>query len=273
VATDPLTTSTITAESTAPVIENEFPSYRAISRGAVFSALFGILSLFCFADPWDFLILPILAIITGIFADFRIKRYSDILTGRKIAHAGIAMGLMFGLSAMTLDTVQRFLYSRSAAQFSENYVAVLQKGQFKDLLYYAVDPKRRKTTTPDKLLEEHRSRTSDAQASAMAEMRYGGYQRLMSRLASGGEQHIEFEGIDRVGMDEDKPYALATFKVHGPTSKEFPEEEQRIGALLKSLNDGSESPWWVDTFSFPLKGTADLAPTPKPVDDGHGHGH
>jgi hypothetical protein len=210
--------------------------------------------------------------VTGIVADRRIQRYSDILTGRNIAQAGIAMGLCFGLMAFTLVTVQRFVNSRSAARFAEKYVAILQKGTMGDMLLYGIDPKSRQTTTPEKLMEQYRAKAADPATGGMAEMRNGPYTRIMSRLASGGDQHVEFVRIENVGAIEDKPFAMALFKIHGPKSKEFPAEEEFIGVVLKSLNDGSESPWWVDEVQFPYKPST-YAPAAKAVDDGHGHAH
>ena len=78
------------------VIENELPAYRAISRLAVFSLIFGFLALFSFAH-WFFYLFAVLAIVAGIAANVTIKRYPDMLTGRGLASAGIAMGLIFGL--------------------------------------------------------------------------------------------------------------------------------------------------------------------------------
>jgi len=275
VATDPLTTRTLEADPnsiSSAAIENEFPTYRAISRGAVFALLFGIMSLACFADPWYFLAIPIIAIVTGVLADRRIQRYPDILTGRNLAQAGIGMALIFSLSALTLSTVQRYIYAKSASRFAERYVEVLQKGGLGDMLYYAVDPKHRSSTTPEKLLEMARTKESDPAKGEMADMRNAPYKRIMGRLSSGGDQHVEFIRIENVGMAEDKPFALALFKIHGPTSKAYTEEEQYIGVALKSLNDGSEDPWWVDEIQFPYK-PATYAPAAKAVDDGHGHAH
>lgn len=274
-ATDPLSTRTIAAEPASPsdaVIENEFPAYRAISRGAVFAAMFGALSIFCFADPWYFLIFPILAIVTGVLADRRIQRFSDVLAGRKIAQAGIAMGLSFGLMAFTLTTVQRFVNGRSAARFAVKYVDVLQKGTLGDMLWYGIDPKNRQATTPEKVLEQYRAKAAESDGGPMAQARTGAYTQIMNRLASGGDQHVEFVQIENVAMEGATPAALAQFKIHGPTSKEFPEEEQIIGVVLKSLNDGSDDPWWVEEVYFPYKPST-YVPAAKPVDDGHGHAH
>ena len=76
-------------ESAGGVIENELPTYRAISKTAVFSLLFGILALFSFTH-WFFYVFAILAIVTGIAANVSIKRYSDIITGSGLAQAGAA---------------------------------------------------------------------------------------------------------------------------------------------------------------------------------------
>ena len=272
-ATDPLSTHTVEAEPTrsSSIIENEFPTYRAISRGAVFAVLFGLASLACFADPWGFLFLPILALITGVLAIRRIRRYPDILTGEKIAQFGITMALIFSLAALTINTVQRFIHTRSASRFAEQYVTVLEKGGLGDMYFYGLPPKARSATTPDKLLEQARAKEADPSRGDMAEMKYGPYKRIMNRIAS-GNQHVEFVQIENLGMSEDKPFALALFKIHGPTSQEIKEEEQFIGVVLKSQNDGSEDPWWVEDVQFPYKPSS-YAPAAKPVDDGHGHAH
>lgn len=276
-ATDPQIPHAVAAEpapasASTPIIENEFLTYRAVSRGAVFALMFGVLSISCFANPWTFAFLPILAIVTGVLADRRIQRYSDVLTGRKLAQAGIALGLIFGLMSFTLYTVQRYINTRSATQFAEKYVDILQKGTLGDMLLYGLAPQIRESTTPQKLMEQFRARSADEEQGPMLEMKQGAYTRLMNRVASGGDQHVEFVRIEKVDMVEDTPYAVALFKIHGPTSKEFPDEEQYIGAILKSQNDGSASPWWVDEIHFPYQPSS-FVPAAKAADDGHGHAH
>ena len=89
------------------VIENELPTYRAISPRAVFSLICGILALFSLAHPF-FYVFAVLAVVLGLSADRNIQRYPDMLTGRGLAKAGAAMGLIFGLGVFTVTTVQGY---------------------------------------------------------------------------------------------------------------------------------------------------------------------
>ena len=75
------------------VIENEIPAYRAISPLAVLSLVLGLLSLLCFTDP-SFLVVAALAVTAGLLADRKIQRMPDVLTGRRLAQAGVALGLL-----------------------------------------------------------------------------------------------------------------------------------------------------------------------------------
>src|SRR5262245_38867194 len=59
-------------------IENELPTYRAISNLAVFSVISGALASFSFADL-TFLFFSVLAIVLGILAHRAIKRTPDVL--------------------------------------------------------------------------------------------------------------------------------------------------------------------------------------------------
>ena len=82
------------SEGRAAAIENEIPTYRAISKLAVTSLLCGVFSVLTFADP-AFLILVVLAIITGLWAQVRIRRMPDILTGSRLAQTGTALAVVF----------------------------------------------------------------------------------------------------------------------------------------------------------------------------------
>ena len=86
-------------------IENELPTYRAVSSLAVFSLLLGIGSVFTFADT-RMAVLGVGALVAGLIALRKIKHYPDILTGARLARIGIALGLIFVLSATTFDYVQ-----------------------------------------------------------------------------------------------------------------------------------------------------------------------
>ena len=127
-------------------IENELPTYRAISARAVLSVICGGLAICSFADP-SFYVFSVLAVVLGFWAHCAIRIYSDVLTGRRLASAGIALGLVFGLASFTYSTVQRFLWNRQAEQFARKYAEILQSPSFGDVLWYNTGPEMRKDLT------------------------------------------------------------------------------------------------------------------------------
>ena len=98
------------AELAPSAIENEIPSYRAISRYAVFSLICGIIASFSFASL--FFVFSVAAVILGILAHLGIKKYPDMITGRGMANVGIALGLIFGLIVSTYTGVHALILSR-----------------------------------------------------------------------------------------------------------------------------------------------------------------
>src|SRR3954447_2179230 len=74
VATDQKTSDVLTDPLAGSVIENELPTYRAISPRAVLSLLCGILAIFSLAHPF-FYVFAILAVVLGFTADRNIQRY------------------------------------------------------------------------------------------------------------------------------------------------------------------------------------------------------
>src|SRR5260370_23072337 len=125
--------------ATVSAIENELPTYRAISPGAVVSLIFGILAVLSFAS-WYFLAFAAAAIVVGVLSGRKIQKMPDVLTGNGIAQAGIALGRIFGLTAVTIVTVQSALRERQAAAFGPAYEKVLSKGSPNYLLFYNPPP-------------------------------------------------------------------------------------------------------------------------------------
>lgn len=255
-------------------IENELPAYRAISKIAVFSLIFGFLSLFSFAH-WFFYLFALLAIATGIAANLKIKRYSDVLTGQGLATAGIAMGLVFGLAAATVMTVQTYVRNREATKFAKELAAALKAPNSGDALWFTLYPDMRKDKNPTQYLHEVES--AKGKERMMHEQRFGALNKMRKRLTSSPGQDIHFLRIESTGIDESRGldmgvYALAVFELEGPGSKEFPEKEQLAGAFIKAKTTGSRYEWWVDTYIFPYQASS-FVPAEKPVDDGHGHAH
>ncbi|QEH33284.1 hypothetical protein OJF2_17850 [Aquisphaera giovannonii] len=255
--------------SAIPAIENELPTYRAISTQAIFALVCGVLSLFSIASP-VFYAFAVLAIVLGVTADRSIRRYPDILTGRPLAQAGIACGLIFGLSILTITSVQAFVLRRNAEGFARHYAEVLKQGDLGDVLLLGQPPQQRKSITPKELMEKLMTKNKE---SAMFEMKITSVRDLKRRLDLSPEQEIHFERIEKEGSEGMVNVALAVFDVHGPSTKAFPEAEQHAMAIIKSSGSESKSKdWWVDDLVFPYKlKTADLPQSH--VDDGHGHPH
>jgi Domain of unknown function (DUF4190) len=275
VATDQKT-STIDAESEAagPAIENEIPTYRAISARAIFSVACGLLSVCSFAHPL-FYAFSILAIGFGIWAHRAIRRFPDILTGRGLANAGIGLGLAFGLASGTITTVQYVVRSRQAARYAVKYAEILKSPDLGLVLWYNTHPEMRKDKTGAELVQDVESKSKERRMMESKMGPLGQLSAIRSRLAASKDEDIHFVKIERVGEDEGhglemQIFALALFEVVGPGNKEFPEKQQFALAVLKARPKGREYEWWTDSIVFPYKPQS-YTPTEKAVGDGHNH--
>jgi len=275
VATDQKT-SLIDAEPNQidSVIENELPAYRAISRLAVFSLIFGFLALFSFAH-WFFYLFAVLAVAVGVAANRSIKRYPDMLTGRGLANAGIALGLMFGLASGTITTVQDYVRNREAEKFAKKLIAILKAPTAAEAMWWGTHPEMRKEKTPTDYLHDYES--AKGQQRMGLEQKMGGIEKIRSRLTSTPGQDMHFLKIESTGIDEGRGlelgiFAVAVFDVEGPSSKEFPDKRQFAGAVMKARSKGHQYEWWVEQLMFPYKPSS-YVPAEKPADDGHGHAH
>ncbi len=102
-------------------------------------------------------------------------------------------------------------------------------------------------------------------------MQIGTLKNLKTRLDHSG-QEIRFTRIENQDGEGIVAVATALLEVDGPPTKAFPEREQFALLTLKSDTRKSKYVWWVDEVRFPYEPRS-YVPTPKPVDDGHGHGH
>jgi hypothetical protein len=257
-----------------PAIENELPTYRAISTRAVFSLICGGLASFCFANL-SFLIFAILAVGLGFWANLAIKRHPDMLTGRGLANAGIALGLVFGLVAATYSGVQGFVLTQAATKFGREYAEAVQSGSLGKMLWYNLHPDMRKNKSPDEALHDYES--AKTKERMMIEQRTAPMQSLRKRLTASKDETFHFVDIETQGLDEGQGkqlgyYATALFEVEGPGNKDFPEKKQYALAVFKGRTKGRHFEWWVEDVRFPYLPRTFKAPD-KPVDDGHGHAH
>jgi hypothetical protein len=261
------------AETAAPAIENELPTYRAISALAVFGLACGFGAVCSFAHPF-FYLFSFLAIALGIAAHRSIKRYPDMLTGTRLANAGIALGLTFGLVSATVTSVQYFVRSRAAVKFAQEYAEVLNRRELPEMLWYNMGADSRKEKTPTDAFQEYEA--NRAKQAMIVDQKMGSLVRLNKRMASSKEQNARFVRIESIGEDDSHGsllvYALAQYEVEGPPSKEFPEKHEYALAIFKGRSVGRHYDWWVEDVRYPYLLQSYVA-ADKPTDDGHGHAH
>jgi hypothetical protein len=269
VATHQKTSNVLAEPPAGSVIENELPTYRAISPRSVLSLICGILALFSLAHPF-FYLFAVLAVMLGLSADRNIQRYPDMLTGRGLAKAGAAMGLIFGLGVFTVTTVQGLIVSRNAKSFANHYADVIKSGGLGDVLLLNIPPSQRKGLTSSDVMEKMKS--SKREETAMLEMKNGPIKGLKKRLEL-KDQELHFVRLEAEGNEGLTHVALALFEVHGPTTKDFPQQEEYALAIMKGVASDSGFDWWVDDVRYPYKPASAAITESKPADDGHGHAH
>ncbi len=269
--------STIDTEPAAsgPVIENEIPTYRAISIHSIFSVACGVLSACSFAH-WFFYVFAVLAVGFGIWAHWRIQQLPDILTGKGLANFGIGLGLIFGLGSGTVSTVQYLVRLRQATLFANKYVEVLRGADLSEMLWYNAHPDLRKGKSAAQVMEELDSKPRERKMMEMTMGPLAKMLKLQQRLSSTKGQNVRFVRIETVGEDEGlgtdlKIYALALYEIDGPTSTAFPEEREYAIAYLKARPTGRVYDWWVDSVIYPANPKSYALPA-EPAADTHGHG-
>ena len=203
--------STVPEPAPAPAIENEIAAYRALSPGAIVALVCGVLSILSFAS-YDFLAFSVAAIVLGVLADRKIQRLPEILTGRGLAHAGVGLGLMFGLTALTVTTVQDFIRASQAKRFAHTVENLLKEGTYDQLLWYSQPAVIRDKNTPEKLRKDM---TKDAQSAMSVGERYGALKQLNDNLKA-PESEVHFKGLEGHGEDGLDSYAGS---LRGPHSE------------------------------------------------------
>jgi hypothetical protein len=249
-------------------IENEIPAYRAIYPLAVASVIFGVLGSLVFVNIW-FTALGLLAIAAGLYSDLKIRKDPDIFTGRALAQTGIALGMIFTLSAWTVTTVMEAKLKKGASDFAKQYVKVLKKGNLADAIWYRVPPDIRRESAPEDLLKKMSEGTRDPMS---FDTHVGQTKNVIQRLTGPGGD-IHFDRIETYGFDNLTEVAQARLELHGQKDKSHPDVEYVMLVLKKDNAGGKVAGWYVGELYYPYKPNSAEIKTSKPVDDGHGHGH
>ena len=270
-AIDPHPPTSPVAPGPRPVIDNEFPAYRAISGAAVASLLLGLTSILCFAD-YRFLGVAAAAVILGILASRKIARLSDILTGKRMAEVGMALGLVFAISSVTVGVASDLVLRWEVSKFANSYVKVLKDDPLAVAIWFQQPPDSRKAKSPDDILNELRNTKGGPPGNDPYSERTTPILKIKNRIGGKGES-IRYAKLESKYTDGLTQYANALLDLDGPGSTEFPEKEEfALLELVKSQGVGKND-WMVKEVRYPYKPLSTIAaPAPKD-DDGHGHGH
>jgi hypothetical protein len=186
--------------------------------------------------------------VLGVLAQRKIRRLSDVYTGERMANAGIALGLLFSLSALTIGLVQGWMIDRDASKFAREYVKVLRDGTEADAFYFESTPHSREGRTPQEVYDQSKAQAKggmfDEQIRPSRDIR---------RRLSGPGQTVEFYGIVRHDSRDLQVYANAVLVLKGPKTQEFPEGSQYAEAVLHGLpKAGASFEWWIERLIFPV---------------------
>lgn len=248
------------------VIENELPAYRAVLPMAVVALILGVLSVLSFASYY-LLALAVLAVLIGIFADRKIQKFADLYTGRGLAQAGVGLGLIFGLTAVTVSSVQGFLNARQASAFGREYAKVLSAGTFDQAVWWTQPPSGRVSFTPEKLMAELTGSPTNAHA---FDEKNAGLKSLKKALNTPGAA-LHFQKLESSGIDGLTPFGVILYEAHAPQAAE-PEGFARVICKATQNKLGAYE-WWVEAVTYPVKPETAYELPAKAVDDGHGHAH
>jgi len=271
VAIDPNSATTAPATGPIPVIENEIPAYRAISRAAVISLLLGLSSLFCFAD-FTFLVLAVGAVVAGFMALRKIRQVPEILTGAGLARVGIALGLIFGFSSVTRVVAGNFLVDREAGAFATHYLDILATKPLSLAVWYQQPPQYRERKGPDDVIDELKKAPKSPGGGNLFQEQTATLTKLKDRIKA-PNVHVHYSGIETKAADGLTQHANALVEIDNPADKDPVSKEEFALLELTKPPGGGQYDWMVKKIHYPYKpASASAAPLPK-ADDGHGHGH
>ncbi len=248
----------------ASIIENEIPTYRAISARAVTSVVLGLASVFCFTSLW-FLLITVASVWFGWAALRAIKRMPDILTGSSLAKAGIGLGLVFGLSAVTRAVAESAMISYDASQFAKKYTEILKTGSVGEAVWYKQAPEYREekdaVESEKELRETKNPTTPDMYAQETGPIV------AIKNILKDPKADIHYVKVETLLVDGLTQYANALLDIDTPQG-----EQAALLELTKGPN-GKFGDWRIREIRFPYRKESAMAMPDKKPDDGHGHDH
>ena len=269
-AIDQKSPESATGADPEPIIENEFPSYRAISASAVTSLVLALASVFCFADLW-FLLVVAASVAAGFYAIRQIRRYPEVLTGTNFARVGIGVSLAFGLAAVAQKVTEEVVITLNAKEFANNYIQVIKEKPLNESLWWQQSVEYRQKKTPDEVADDVKKSKSPMSTDPYLEKTIT-VQKMKDRLRGPGET-IHYSRIETKVVDGLTIYANALIDLDGPGSDKFPKEEFALLQMIKRPGAGRME-WVVQDVKYPYTPASAVATIEKKADDdGHGHSH
>ena len=266
VVTDPHA-ETAPPQSASP-IENEIPTYRAISTWAVASVVLGVISSMTFASL-SFLIAAVGAVAAGAIALRMVRAYPDLLTGKGLANLGIALGLICGLGASTFKAVQWMMIGTQSTRFAEVFSETLTEEGVAEAFWLQAPPEVRAGQTPQEILSQAEEAAA-GEPGAMSSPRYLAVKQLHERFGSSDEHHIHVDTVERRGFDGTTPFAEVRVRLEGPAAEGTPAEEFALLRIKGTPGGiGARRDWWVEEIRYPYEAGA----SGRVVESAHGHEH
>jgi hypothetical protein len=128
--------------------EPDVVSYHVISKLAVVSAVFGLLSFTATLHPL-MLIAPIVAVVTGALALRAIATDTAGLTGRRLAIAGMIVGVFFAATATSRLMTRDWIIATRAKKFAGDWLQLAIDGRREEAYEMTLAPERRQLPTTD----------------------------------------------------------------------------------------------------------------------------
>ncbi len=233
-------------DDTSP-IENQVATYRALNPLSIVSLILGIASILTFTHL-NFIVCGVAAIAVGLLAQRQIRKLPDVLTGTNLAKAGIALALLFTLMAVTISSVQTWIYGHEAAKFARAYVKVLDTGSYEDMMALHANSAARAGKTSKQVVEEMTAGSRDPRE---FEMSNRPAITLKKRLSNGLPRTVEYVGIQANQLDAMTLHSSALIKIVGGKNETFPEDTQYVLVQFQGNVQAPGYGWMISDVQFP----------------------
>lgn len=108
--------------------ETALASYQGVSIMAVLALLLGMASALALVHPFLWVVPPV-AVVLSILAIRAIDAPDSNLTGRRLAIAGLALALLFGLWAPSRVLTRQWQLYRQARAFADDWLELIRQGE------------------------------------------------------------------------------------------------------------------------------------------------